>query len=93
MTSATYGPPLHYHLMPYFFNTGIPAYVEKRAAQAPEGDQLRLSVLANQLAITQLNQVVTQLLKIGEKEGAAGEEVLSSGMLGEESRVGEGVEV
>lgn len=71
MTSATYGPPLHYHLMPYFFNTGIPAYVEKRAAQAPEGDQLRLSVLANQLAITQLNQVVTQLLKIGEKEGAA----------------------
>lgn len=84
MTSATYGPPLHYHLMPYFFNTGIPAYVEKRAAQAPEGDQLRLSVLANQLAITQLNQVVTQLLKIGEKEGAAGEEVFSSGMLGEE---------
>ncbi|XP_037788828.1 C-type lectin domain family 10 member A-like [Penaeus monodon] len=71
MTSAIYGPPLHYHLMPYFFNAGTPPYVEKRGAQVPEGDHLRLSVLANQLAITQLNQVVTQLLKIGEEGGAA----------------------
>ncbi|XP_063588827.1 uncharacterized protein LOC134765973 [Penaeus indicus] len=70
MTSAVYGPPLQYHLMPYFFNAGTPNYVEKTGAQAPEGDHLRLSVLANQLAITQLNQVVTQLLKIG-KEGCA----------------------
>ncbi|XP_042869532.1 uncharacterized protein LOC122251570 [Penaeus japonicus] len=68
MGSVVYAPPLQYHLMPFFYNLRPPPpYAEERGAPEPEGDQLRLLVLANQLAVTQLNQVVTQLVKIGDE--------------------------